>query len=86
MAWCETLVLYPAILMYRPTESAGKKFFTKIKRKNKNNIIDNNNSNANTVLKISRKLYIPTSSDPPPLNKKFRVPALVTGCKSYAGL
>jgi hypothetical protein len=66
MAWCETLVLYPAILMYRPTESADNKLFTKIKRKNKNNIIDNNNSNANTVLKISGKLYVPTSSDPPP--------------------
>jgi hypothetical protein len=58
MAWCEILMLYPANLMYRPTESAGKKFITKIKRKNKNNIIADKNSNANTVFKISRKLYI----------------------------
>lgn len=58
MACCETLLLYPANLLYRPTEFAGNKLITKIKRKNKNYIIPNNNRNANTVFKISRKLYI----------------------------
>jgi hypothetical protein len=60
-------MLYPASLMHRPTESAGNKFITKIKRKNKNNIITNNNRNANTVFKINRKLYIHTRSAPPPM-------------------
>ena len=49
--------------MYRPTESSSNKFITKM-RKNKNNIVANNNRNANTVFKISRKLYIPTRSAP----------------------
>ena len=75
MAWCETLLLYPANLLYRPTESAGNKLITKIKRKNRNYIIANNNRNANTVFKISLKLYLYPQGQPPPPNEKFRLPA-----------
>jgi hypothetical protein len=79
-------MLYLANLMYRPTESAGNKFITKIKRKNKNNILANNNRNSNKIFKISSKLYIPTRSALLPPNEKFSVPALVIGSRSYTGL